>query len=119
MSTKNQRGQEAAPAASSPAKKSEERSTFHVVGPGSAGYRGEVHPPGSTLELTEEEAKSLGNAVAPGPAPKAPEGPPKAGTYKVTAFGSIFKDRRFFHPGEKVELNEQEAAQFADRITPA
>ncbi len=62
-------------------------------------------------ERIEKEAAKRAEADA-----KAKAEGHRPGKFRVTNFGSIYKDGKFFHPGSEVELTSAEVKLFADRI---
>lgn len=96
-----------------------EKSLWHVTGPGSVGYMGQLHGPGALLWMTEREARSLGNAIAPGEPKVANNDPSGGGAFRITAFGAIKLKGRIYPPGSVVTLSEDQAREFADRIERA
>ena len=91
---------------------------FHVVGPGSLYFKGENLGPASVLMITKAEAKMLGDVVAPGAPNLRKVKKLEGGIYVVNNFGTIYKDRKNYLPGQKILLTAEEAKEFAERIDP-
>ncbi|HWA29124.1 MAG TPA: hypothetical protein VG734_25970 [Lacunisphaera sp.] len=96
----------------------DQRALYHVVGPGSVVFRGEMHAARSLLRLTEAEAEDLGEAVKPGKPPpsKAQVGARKAGVYVVAGPGSVGHGGKFHEPGALLDLSEADARSLGGAI---
>lgn len=98
------------------------RKPFHVVSQGAVMFNGDRYDHEDPILLTEAEAADLGpETVAPGnAAPKPREiSKRKAGKYKVSGPGSVYKDGRHRQAGEELELDEADARSLGEAVTEA
>lgn len=100
-----------------PARKNDNKRTFHVVGPGALSFQKEIHKAGTVLELSEAEAKELGPLVAPGRAPKRVDPTnPGPGTYRLLS--AYWREGKVVPPGTELKLDAAEARVLAHQIEP-